>query len=555
MTEPKPKIKTALVIRQLLMAIKNSTLYPSGHTILINAVTDLFKVLQSYLEHCSRLVIVVEANRLLSDGQILHEGPKNKENIAFLLHRDGVQWISFEQGIAEEELTELLDIFRRYRAKEEYDGGDIVTALWQADFFHIKYGTDDLLWKDEPLLDISTLKVSGEADPSQDLQTDEQLHAQSLASADKSTTLWELTEEEREKTRRMIAEQEQRDDDLDIFDILIIILHEQNEKEDYSAVLDLVRECFERTLARSEFSEAIIFLRKMSEIYQQYKANGFWAQAHLDDFFIMISGKHLYAGLHVFLRNNKKAEREQREALGEMIGLLPPQSIRSLGKLLPDINDTALRQTILKSIAVQAKKNIGPLASLTGNENDGIAIPAIGLLAHVNHAQALKILKRQIQSDQEKRRIAAVKAISRHPMSKASDFEEFLEDRSLSVVKPALAYLGCRQDAEAARLIMARIDTGNFSRHDGKLLLALYDCLGRCLSEQSVPYLQRQLYKIRWLRGAVGRLHRKGAAAALFRIKDKKAGMIFDRASKSIRFSVRNACRQARERIGEPATK
>ena len=81
-----------------------------------------------------------------------------------------------------------------------------------------------------------------------------------------------------------------------MFDILLIILNEQNDKEDYTAVLDLVRECFEHTLARGEFSDGLTFLDNLGPIYARYQKEGFWAQAHLDDFYLIISGKHLYSG-------------------------------------------------------------------------------------------------------------------------------------------------------------------------------------------------------------------------------------------------------------------
>jgi hypothetical protein len=252
----------AKVIKKLLVTFRNVSLYPKQHDILVTCRKDLFIELQSYLGHCSRLVLVAHKNRLLCDGYVLHKGSMNKENLAFLLYRDGIQWLSFESGLEEVELSELFDILKRYRTKEEYDGGDIVTALWQADFTHIKYGADDLLWKDEPILDISALNISQKrqsipVDPASEL-----IDARSLASFNQAKSLWELTEEEKEQTRRFITDHEQRDTDLDVFDILLIILNEQNDNENYSAILELVQECYQRTLARGEFRFAQAFFGK-----------------------------------------------------------------------------------------------------------------------------------------------------------------------------------------------------------------------------------------------------------------------------------------------------
>jgi hypothetical protein len=537
----------AVVIKRLLLAVKNSTLYPSRHDARVTCIKHLLEGIQSYLAQYPRLVIVVDKNRLVSDGHVLHEGRLHRDNIAFLLHRDGIQWISFDSGLEMDELAEFLDILKRYRTREEFNGGDIVTALWQAEFAHIKYATDDLFWQDEPILDIAGLKVF---DPDQSIpanETPEQRDAQSLASAEHAKALWVLTEKEKAMTRRMIAEQEQRNDDPDVFDILLIILNEQNDKEDYTAVLDLVRECFEHTLARGEFSDGLTFLDNLGRIYARYKKEGFWAQAHLDDFYLIISGKHLYSGLQQFITGRRTIRRRQLDELRQLITRLPPQCTTALGKLLPDVKGSLLRRCVLEGMGIQSNRNIGPLASLTGNENDKIAIPAISLLAYIRHPRALGILRRLIRSGRESRRIAAVKALIRHPDSEARDFGGILEDESKAVVDMFIHYLRKRQDAGAEAIVADRLASGKFTRRDTDFLMKLYGTLGHCGSEQSLEVLKRQLNKLRLFSGTVGRAHQTGAALALLQLNTAPALRIFENASRNFRFSVRKACRQARE--------
>ncbi|BBO75208.1 hypothetical protein DSCW_26250 [Desulfosarcina widdelii] len=555
MADLKPSLDTSRIIRKLLLAIKNSNLYPRGHNILTTCVADLYQELQAYLEQCSRLVIGVEKNRLVSDGKILHEGAKNKENIAFLLHRDGVQWISFEEGLAEDELNQLLDVFNRYRVQEEYDGGDMVTALWQANFSHIKHGTDGRLWNDEPILDIAALKVSSTDSSASIPVTDEQQQAESLAAADKSEILWKLTQREKELTRDMISEQEHRNENQDVFDILLVILLEQNEKEDYAAVLDLVRDCFEHTLARGEFKEALVFLKKLNIIYQKYEVDKFWAQAHLDDFYILIAGQHLYAGLQEFMHKNKKATQEQLRTILQLVSLLPPQCIHSLGRLLPEIDQPHFRKSILKAIGMQATKNFGPLASLAGNEDPAIAVPVIGLLVYIRKPEALKLLKRLTRSEKERSRIAAAKAMVRHPLVKMADLRDILDDPNPDIVKLGLKHLGGQKNNEAERLISDRLLSRKYCKQCGDLLLDLYDALGCCGSEQSVTLLKKRLFRVKLIPSSSEWKHRIGAAVALFRLNNQPSRKLLAKASKSLRFRVRKAYNQAREMSIAPSAR
>lgn len=555
MTDLKPSMDTSRIIRKLLLAIKNSNLYPRGHNILTTCVADLYQELDAYLEQCSRLVIGVDQNRLVSDGNILHEGAKKKENIAFLLHRDGVQWISFEEGLAAEELNQLLDVFNRYRVQEEYDGGDMVSALWQANFSHIKHGTDGRLWKDEPILDIAALKTSGTDLSASAPRTDEQQQAESLAATDKPETLWKLTKREKELTRHMISEQEHRNENQDVFDILLVILLEQNEKEDYAAVLDLVRDCFEHTLARGEFKEAFVFLKKLDRIYRKYQADQFWAQAHLDDFYILIAGQHLYAGLRAFMQKNDKATPERLPTILQLVSLLPPQCIHSLGRLLPEIDQPHFRKGILKAIGMQATKNFGPLASLAGNEDPAIAVPVIGLLAFIRKPEALKLLKRLTRSEKERSRIAAAKALIRHPLVKMADLRDILDDPNPEIVQLGLKRIGGQRNNQAEQMISDRLRSRKFCKQCGDLLLDLYDALGRCGSEQSVALLKKRLFKIKLIPSSTERKHRIGAAIALFRLNNPPSRKFLAKASKSLRFRVRKAYNQAREMSIAPSAR
>jgi hypothetical protein len=68
------------------------------------------------------------------------------ESLPFLMHRNGLRELRFDDGLTHKELTDFLRTFRSYEIlKDSHE--DLVTLLWDREFSHIHFwATDDFLW-------------------------------------------------------------------------------------------------------------------------------------------------------------------------------------------------------------------------------------------------------------------------------------------------------------------------------------------------------------------------------------------------------------------------
>jgi len=165
---------------------------------------------------------------------------------------------------------------------QEEAEGDLVTALWEMDFPHLQYSATDVLWKAETLADFSTLKVTDSETPDAAMQEQADDDQQDVADTTEAApdagigqtlstmdrTIWQLTPEESRILEQMVAQEEQQSGTQDVLDVLELILRNQNQPEDYSSILEFIKEEFKNALAQGNFQIALDFLEDLRKTYQ-----------------------------------------------------------------------------------------------------------------------------------------------------------------------------------------------------------------------------------------------------------------------------------------------
>src|SRR5512136_1452219 len=88
----------------LLLANKNLTLYPQGHTICTNSIHQFQTQLKACLHKYGDLRLEIERDRVISQGEVISSGLPEEGSLPFILFRDGIRWLEFTDGIEPEEI-------------------------------------------------------------------------------------------------------------------------------------------------------------------------------------------------------------------------------------------------------------------------------------------------------------------------------------------------------------------------------------------------------------------------------------------------------------------
>jgi hypothetical protein len=545
------------VIDKILLAARNAAFYPQDHTLSQKSITDCHDYLKNYTDKYGAFALEVTKTSLLFQGEPIYQNSELQNNLAYLWYRDGIKWISFSEGISHPDISSFLAILKNHRMIEEEGKGDIVTSLWEAGLSRIKYITSDVIWKDEPLLALEEISLVGKTEKTQS-QGKQETEANGEEAAESIITrkrrngnIIALTETEVAETRKLVQVEESRNFDLDVFDVLLVILQEQRESEDFETVLEIMRQSFKRAVKEGEFACAARFLARLKETHAAYRSSGTWAVAYLEDFLLMISSPQVLSGLKTSLSRIAADDRKRIAELEEMLLQLRPESITTLVRLLAAVKDPYLFEKLLHTSIRQAQADPRPLIRMANEDTKPVRRSAVYIMGRLHDPAILSHILEAARTEDADLRKTALAALTRKNPPAYETILPFLNDPDKEISQSAYSFLvdapGKKRPSPAEAILdyMGRIPPEAGNRD---FLLLLYEVLGRATKGDSPPaYLSYQLLSRPLQIGKHRQTHRLGAALALFFSGSPQAEKTLIKARKSVWPAQRRAARNAEE--------
>lgn len=123
-------------------AYRDLRFYPPDHPTARQALDALAETVMTRVNERGPLTLEVEEGRLTYLGEQVYSYETSRDNLAFLLFRDGIRSLSLYPGLEAGEVEVLVD--RLAHADDLADAEhDLATALWEQDFAHIDYHVAD----------------------------------------------------------------------------------------------------------------------------------------------------------------------------------------------------------------------------------------------------------------------------------------------------------------------------------------------------------------------------------------------------------------------------
>ncbi|MBS3759540.1 MAG: HEAT repeat domain-containing protein [Desulfobacterales bacterium] len=547
------------VVDKLILAAKNTAFYPINHSISQKSITELYHYISGYTRNYGALVLEMGKGEILFQGQRVYLNPDLQNNPAYLCFRDGLKWLSFSEGMEQKELVVFLDILKNQGVLEEESKGDIVTCLWEAELPNIKYRTNNAIWKNEKLIDLQGLKITDNQNEQPSEESAGGFHGaeetlQILDGANEEEVLGLLPEEVK-RVYQLVEEEENRDFDQDVFDVLLVILKEQRESEDFATVLDIIKESFKRTIAQGEFLYAAKFLAQLRQVRQTYQKSGTWALAHLDDFLLTISGPQVLSILNDALPGIKAGDYKKKKSLEKMLYQLRPESTISIGQMLPRIKDNTIITILVRVIKHHASNDTRPLIHLARHTAPAIRKTAIFVMGYIPNPDVIPVITEATRSTDFSLRKTAVQALSRKSPPLYDQLLPFIKDQKAEIRETVFSFLAQKPDQETETAILNYLAQSRFKNRHRPSLLLLYQALGHCRGDSAQAYLSHQLLANPWHIGRRRGAHRLGAAMALMITNNSDAQHLLRKASKSMSPPIRRAVRNAEEMLNARSSK
>jgi hypothetical protein len=141
---------------QLVRTLKTSRLYDPANPTVVRFREDLTNSLAGLLDRRGAIRLEVGPHALSYSGQDVQATRSGDDNLAGVLHRDGIRFLGLEPGIEAREVESLVEQLLNVTGPSAGDE-DLVTLLWDADLPHVV---------------IQTVPLEGEADGAGDDEID-----------------------------------------------------------------------------------------------------------------------------------------------------------------------------------------------------------------------------------------------------------------------------------------------------------------------------------------------------------------------------------------------
>lgn len=558
------------IVSSLVLAMKNLGLYPDDHAVSRKTLNALFNRVKAFTDRYGRLTLDVLERHLQYRGNLL-SGVAGIEEVAYTCYRDGITRLALADGLKPSELRTFLRILNAHRVAETEGACDMVTDLWEATLLHIRYEVDDRIWHGEPLLDLNRLTLqpasegaatscrTGNAPPEETgshaaAEPQGENASEGAATGTKGGAtladgmqLWQLTDEELRKTRQLVIEEENRDPSRHVFDVLLVLLEEQQAQDDVSTILDIIQECFARALARGQFLYTRTFLSRFHRIREQYRNDGHWAIDSLDDFLLAISRPPATSALNRYLRRMRGGNPKQLRNLTRTLVRLSPECIEPVGAMLGEVPSKPVQHELRKAILHLAKSDVRPLVRLVRNAEPEAAKQGIVILGRIPDENVLPVVEEASRSTEPQVRRAAVHVLAHRSETDHDQLLPFLADQDSWIRRLVFRRLTQERNPDIEASLRDYIRRKRFTRRDRPLLESLYAALGWAGSADSIGFLRDMLFCKPLCFGGMRSRHRAGAAAALAELGVPEAEALLQRGSQSVWPSVRLVVRRGKE--------
>jgi hypothetical protein len=542
-------------VRELIVtlgkALRASQLYDENNPVykrFVQALADEFVRLWAEVDE---LVLHVNEEALLLEGEEVYSSRTKSDSLAFLLYKDGVRIVHFTPGF-EREVPRFLDVLNQARHARQ-DDEDLLTLLWEAEFTQFTYRYVDLLAEG---VDLPEAGIG--ADQSELEQALEEARAEDEAAVagepaaeqppatvsqeDFNPTLYALDATEMEALRRSIQEEHERDVRGGVIDALFDRF-EDGDPDRRDEIFEIVDGLLPAFMARGEIASATRILRQL----RSYELANAVSGPHQERITQLLDRLSATETLHQLIEAIEVGTIDPDPGdLAGFLGFLRGGALGVLVRATFDTESLDLKRILGGSVETIARRDAEAVRELLASDDDMLAAAAARIVADQRIESAAGGLRDLLFSAHANVRHAAVQAVGalRVPTLMGA-VVELLDDIEPEIRIEAARVLGSAQYRAAAQVFREILDSRAIRQADRREKISFFEAYGRL----GDPGAEDRLDKYLNGRGFLGRREsseiRAAAALGLGRIGSSEALMALDRASDDDDAVVRSAVSRA----------
>ena len=537
--------------RQILLALngafKKLKLYSQSHNVYQDALNLLNQLFGEFFKCFGRLRINIEREKIFYDNEMIFEGTLDPGDLMFILHRDGILWIEFQEELELQEINIFLGILQNHCILEEDAEEDIVTALWEYNLSSILYEAAELELGMDDDLKIDTLPccppkdedhedITEENGYTSEVETGNPVFTDQLDTQEKLEALSLLTPEERDQLSIMVIAEEKFDGADYVIDVLLFILEKYALNHDVDDLFDVLMEEMRYAMRKLRFAYLHKVLIKIKKNIEAFKCQSHAYASSLDLFYTSLSGKTFLTELSNIAEQIECCSPDQLKHLKGFLSLFDENAIIALGPIMVKAPSQKLRKLLLEIITDMAVCNVQPLEQLIDTSDADLAARFVFILRFLKDARSRQTLSRLLQNRSNLIRCEALKVILARDDDPINEIFVLIDDPDENIRGLILQRLGNKRSEKTEALLLEYLKSGSHQVRHEDHYMAVCRTVGRCGSDRSINYFKKQIFKLPVL--GIPRfknsIMRRGAIYALNELNTQKAAFLIERNNRSL---------------------
>ena len=537
-------------------AFKKILLYPPGHIIYQTSLESLKNVLDNFLDRHGNLVLKIDRNKIFYNGKMVYEGPMKGENPAFILFRDGIYHLEFHKSIEQWEIQSFLEILQKYQNLTENTEDNVVTALWKLELPSLRYRAYDIdldAYGDFEIPELESFEASEdqyfEISESGDSETSKNDLDPLMTNADNAEltpslhipiddlNLWKITPEDQAQLRDMLVEEENWEHIEYFLYALRYIFQTQTQPDDFSEVITFLNQELQDAMKDQKYRSVYNILQALRENLDSNKTINLWTIPLLEDFFASLSGKEFLNIIHDDLYLIDRGDPQELDYLKRALLMLNANAINTLVPILLETKPNQTRGMLVGVISILAEREFEHLENLLSSLNTDMVIMLAHVMGFMKSEQSLKRLLELLRHTSESVRKGALKAIFRRNSNIIiNELFWLMDDPNEGIKELFLQYAAQQRNVKTERLLLDYLKKHRIRWGKKQFFFRVYISLGKCGSDESIPFLKKDLFllpELGILRPKKS-LRRQAAVYALKGLRTAKADSMLERESKRL---------------------
>lgn len=511
--EPDPEefSRAKEVIQHLTKIFSLLKIYPADNPFIESAKEAIHKKSKEFFSDYEELKLDIDEFSFKYKDQVLLSDEQKKKSLPFLFFKDGMRELSFLRGLTSEEMNCFVQTIKNDLDLPPEEG-DIVNAIWEQDFPHIRFfALDEFLDEDigedteisEGQIDWVKLAEGSillkpedrEAIHMQQAKIDGEAGSQAEAVSEKSASLPSLKEVDTPQIDLMISRVRTTSQINELVTLLFEILFLEDRQEQFSISLNVLEKCHTQIVFHADFINASSLLERLLDLRATVAEKSEEKTQLIDDLLSHVKGPNALERLKSLVLEKKVKD---FPAFFRYLQLMCPEAIRLAGELWEESRDEKIQAETTKFLVKCALHYHEAVAALMDGSRPLLTKEIITVLGQAGKPEVVPYLKGLASHPEKTIRTALILSLSLIEDENASrEIIGFLFDKDKDVRSVAAHHLKYVADEECLQKVMQLAKSREFKKKAKPEKKAIFSFLASSQKTQIFQFLFTLMKKSR----------------------------------------------------------